>query len=805
MRGYISGIKESVQQNYAGLEYNFRGVEDFDEGLADTYTDSHITKSKKEEMILFPSYSRRHISKRTSLRQSSDPNYGEGAPQGGGDSGQAIQQHWDRYEEKNALIDVDIRGWIYSPHKGAMSRKQRLAVGIARQLAGLGGTGNSPPSTEHSSRATSPHPLRKRMEDREQQIIDEEAEKMISTAQAKSEKASRGEYSEHQHPLERRREEPTNSIDTTLSTAQRRAAWSALSEMTPEQSARAHAHLMNRLGPFFSTPMLNSPVSVFFYNDEESRQRTIYTNTYGQFALRAALDFIPTHVRVLASENLSATQEVHITEARGISVISDIDDTVKHTDMLTGAREAFRNTFLRNLDDLVIDGVQSWFTKLADLGVQFHYVSNSPWQLFPTVSRFYSSAGLPAGSFHLKQYSGMLQGIFEPVAERKKSTLDRIARDFPERRFILIGDSGEADLEVYLDFVRDNPGRVLGIFIRDVTTPDEPTFLSLKSGSGSLTPRPSQVQPASSAAEAHDPDLEAAIQASLREFEDEDARRRGVPLAPRPKPERLVSSNDDLLTFSDSDSDSQARAATASQPQPVRRPPPPAKPSTLRGTALDPQKRAPPLPTRRSSTVSAPARPTAVPARNTPPPPTPPPRRAATLDPEAPPPPPPRRLPVRPATTAPRLPQQDGISTSPSSTGGASYVSGSSAVGLRQAAARVGSRVGSALSSVYYGDPSSSTSTTDGNGTGNGTAAGGALATTTTTTTTTSSSGTPSGAASPSGRKAAGGTRVELWRKRWAGAEAALRREGVVLRSWRVGGDAAGECVALVRRERDRR
>ena len=63
-----------------------------------------------------------------------------------------------------------------------------------------------------------------------------------------------------------------------------------------------------------------------------------------------------------------------------------------------------------------------------------------------------------------------------------------------------------------------------------------------------------------------------------------------------------------------------------------------------------------------------------------------------------------------------------------------------------------------------------------------------------------SPSGSPSGAASPSGRRAAG-TRVEIWRKRWAGAEAVLRREGVALRSWRVGGDAAGECVALVRRE----
>ncbi len=67
----------------------------------------------------------------------------------------------------------------------------------------------------------------------------------------------------------------------------------------------------------------------------------------------------------------------------------------------------------------------------------------------------------------------MLQGIFEPVAERKKGTLDRIMRDFPERKFILVGDSGEADLEVYTDLALASPGRILAVFIRDVTTPEQ--------------------------------------------------------------------------------------------------------------------------------------------------------------------------------------------------------------------------------------------------------------------------------------------------------------------------------------------
>src|SRR5436305_5883697 len=201
------------------------------------------------------------------------------------------------------------------------------------------------------------------------------------------------------------------------------------------------------------------------------------TNAAGHFSYRAALDFIPTHVRVLASDKLSAIEEIEVIEPKGISLISDIDDTIKHSSVVGGAREIFRNTFIRDLADLTIEGVKEWYQTLARMNVAFHYVSNSPWQLYPVLVSYFTIAGLPLGSYHLKSYSGVLQGIFEPVAERKKGTLDRIMRDFPERKFLLVGDSGEADLEVYTDVVLENPGRVIGIFIRDVTTsPDQGFF-----------------------------------------------------------------------------------------------------------------------------------------------------------------------------------------------------------------------------------------------------------------------------------------------------------------------------------------
>jgi hypothetical protein len=219
--------------------------------------------------------------------------------------------------------------------------------------------------------------------------------------------------------------------------------------------------------------LVQSPVTFFFYNDEQSQSRRVMKHDSGHFITRVALDFIPTHVRVLAVDSsLSVTEPVMIIESSGVSLISDVDDTIKRSSISMGAREIFRNTFIRDLGELTVDGVREWYNRLHDMGVSIHYCSNSPWQLFPVLASYFKIAGLPPGSIHLKQYSGMLQGIFEPVAERKKGTLEKILKDFPDRKFLLVGDSGEADLEVYTDLAVSHPGRVLAVFIRDVTTPD---------------------------------------------------------------------------------------------------------------------------------------------------------------------------------------------------------------------------------------------------------------------------------------------------------------------------------------------
>ena len=57
-----------------------------------------------------------------------------------------------------------------------------------------------------------------------------------------------------------------------------------------------------------------------------------------------------------------------------IRVISDIDDTIKLSNVLSGARTVFHNVFVKELKDIVIPGMGEWYRKMWDKGVRFHYV-----------------------------------------------------------------------------------------------------------------------------------------------------------------------------------------------------------------------------------------------------------------------------------------------------------------------------------------------------------------------------------------------------------------------------------------------
>ena len=157
-------------------------------------------------------------------------------------------------------------------------------------------------------------------------------------------------------------------------------------------------------------------------------------------------------------------------EPEGVSVISDIDDTIKITEV-RNRTATLQNTFLREFQP--VPGMAEFYQTLVRSNqAAFHYISASPWQLYEPLSAFVASNGFPAGPFELKEFRWKNRTFFSLFAspeQYKPAVIMPLLQQFPHRRFILIGDSGERDPEIYGALARQFPGQITQIYIRDVT------------------------------------------------------------------------------------------------------------------------------------------------------------------------------------------------------------------------------------------------------------------------------------------------------------------------------------------------
>lgn len=172
---------------------------------------------------------------------------------------------------------------------------------------------------------------------------------------------------------------------------------------------------------------------------------------------------------------------IRLVPTEGLSVISDIDDTAKVTDILAGESEVLENTFFR-----AFRAAPCMARMYHDFGddTAFHYVSGGPWQLYAPLAEFLfdSDAGFPRGSMHMKDVrtnpfeSESYRDIWRLIAggsqsvtvQQKIRQISTLLDHFPARRFILIGDSGERDPEIFAEIRARFPNRIFEIRIRDV-------------------------------------------------------------------------------------------------------------------------------------------------------------------------------------------------------------------------------------------------------------------------------------------------------------------------------------------------
>jgi len=218
------------------------------------------------------------------------------------------------------------------------------------------------------------------------------------------------------------------------------------------------------------------------------RQRVL-TDHNGYFRVQMRLPEPPPPDRLWHSVDIELLRPVSASvkgefftppEAARFVVISDIDDTVMETSV------ANRITMLQRLflqaaeKRLAFPGVAALYRALH-LGVSGRelnpmlYVSRGPWSIYEMLERFFHLHEIPVGPIlFLREWGLTLQHPLPHRVKSHKLNLIRgmlsLYRDLP---FVLIGDSGQHDPEIYTRVVEEHPGRVLAVYVRNVTRAPE--------------------------------------------------------------------------------------------------------------------------------------------------------------------------------------------------------------------------------------------------------------------------------------------------------------------------------------------
>jgi phosphatidate phosphatase APP1 len=154
-----------------------------------------------------------------------------------------------------------------------------------------------------------------------------------------------------------------------------------------------------------------------------------------------------------------------------LGVISDIDDTVMITHLPRPLIAAF-NTFVRSEQRREeVPGMATLYRSLLaeNPGTPMFYVSTGAWNTAPTLTRFLRRHNYPLGPLLLTDWGPTNTGWFRSGQLHKSSQLHRLAREFPQCRWILVGDDGQHDPALYGDFAREHPDAVEVIAIRQLT------------------------------------------------------------------------------------------------------------------------------------------------------------------------------------------------------------------------------------------------------------------------------------------------------------------------------------------------
>src|SRR6218665_3637779 len=154
--------------------------------------------------------------------------------------------------------------------------------------------------------------------------------------------------------------------------------------------------------------------------------------------------------------------------AETFGIISDVDDTVMVTTLPRPFLAAW-NTFV--LDEHArspTPGMAVLYERLVRThpGSPVIYLSTGAWNVAPTLSRFLSRNLYPPGPLLLTDWGPTHDRWFRSGRQHKDENLRRLALEFPHVKWLLVGDDGQHDEQLYAAFAAEHPNSVAAVAIR---------------------------------------------------------------------------------------------------------------------------------------------------------------------------------------------------------------------------------------------------------------------------------------------------------------------------------------------------
>lgn len=156
-------------------------------------------------------------------------------------------------------------------------------------------------------------------------------------------------------------------------------------------------------------------------------------------------------------------------------VASDIDDTILHTGVVSILKwkVIYNSIFKHAKNRIPLEGAADFYHKLhrgisGNNANPIFYVSHSPWNLYRYLELFLRQNNFPKGPILLRSLNNFLRKKSKEEKPQKQKEILNLLKTYPSLPFILIGDSGEHDPDIYMEIAEEFPDRILAIYLRSV-------------------------------------------------------------------------------------------------------------------------------------------------------------------------------------------------------------------------------------------------------------------------------------------------------------------------------------------------